>query len=155
MSSMALSRSVAVSGSDSAESRSLNWKRIAGVGAGAAVASGLAVFATYFLGDVFVRYDSEFVPLQGAVGIGIFTAVLAIPAVLVYALLLRRAANPARAYTLVSAVALLLSFIPDFTMLSSEAGVSNAQVAVLCSMHVVAAAVIVPMLVKFAPLRDA
>ena len=151
MSSMALSQSVAVSGSVSAESRSVNWKRVAGVGTAAAVAAGLATILTYYDGDAFVRYDSEFVPLQGAVGDGIFAAVLAIPAVLIYALLLRKAANPARTFTIVSAVALALSFIPDLTMLGSEPGVSNAQIAVLCLMHVASALAVVPTLVKFAP----
>jgi hypothetical protein len=150
MSSMTLSPSVATSSSPSRQSRVVNWGRFALVGLAAVVASGLSTVLVYFAGDAVVRYDSDFVELGSAVGDGIFTSVLAVGAVLVYAALLRFARNPVRTFTIVSAVVLVLSLIPDFTIAASDPGSSNAQVAILVLMHFAAAAVIVPMLTTFA-----
>jgi hypothetical protein len=153
MSSMTLSPSVATS-SLSRPSRVVDWGRFALVGLAAVVASGLSTVLVYFAGDAVVRYDPGFVELGSAVGDGIFTAVLADGAVLVYAALLRFARNPVLTYTTVSAVVLVLSLIPDFTMARSDPGSSNAQVAVLVLMHVAAAAVIVPVLTTLARPQD-
>ncbi|HEY7036574.1 MAG TPA: DUF6069 family protein [Thermomicrobiales bacterium] len=150
MSSMSLSPAVATSPSLSQESRVVDWGRFALVGLATVVASGLSTILVYYAGDAVVRYDPKFVELGSAVGDGIFTAVLAIGAVLVYAGLLRFARNPVRTYTIVSAAVLLLSLIPDFTIAPADPGATNAQVAVLVLMHFVAAAVIVPMLVTLA-----
>jgi hypothetical protein len=120
------------------------------IGIATAVAAGLANMLVYFIGSAFVSYDSDFVELGSAVGIGIFTLVLAIPAVFLYALLLRRSGNPVRLFTIISAVVLVLSVIPDFTYIPSEPGASAAQTSILVLMHVVAAAVIVWMLTTFA-----
>jgi hypothetical protein len=144
MSSLTMSPAVATS-SPSQESRVVNWGRFARVGLATVVAAGLANVLVYYAGDAVVRYDPDFVELGSAIGDGIFTSVLAIGAVLVYAALLRYARNPVRTFTIVSAVVLVLSVIPDFTMIPSEPATSNAQTAVLVLMHVVAAAVIVPM----------
>jgi NADH:ubiquinone oxidoreductase subunit K len=75
---------------------------------------------------------------------------LAIAAVLVYAGVLRLSRNPARVYTIIAAVALVVSLIPDITYIPTVEGSSNGQTAVLMVMHVVAAAVIVPMLTMLA-----
>jgi hypothetical protein len=150
MSSMTLSPSVATSPSLSQESRVVNWGRFARVGLATVVAAGLANILVYYAGDAVVRYDPKFVELGSAIGDGIFTSVLALGAVLVYAALLRFAHNPVRTFTIVSAVVLVLSVIPDFTMIPSEPGTSNAQTVVLVVMHVVAAAVIVRMLTTLA-----
>jgi hypothetical protein len=150
MSSMSLSPAVATSPSLSRQSRVVDWGRFALVGLAAIVASGLATILVYYAGDAVVRYDPDFVELGSAVGDGIFAAVLAVGAVLVYAVLLRIARTPVRTYAIVSAVVLVLSLIPNFTVAASDPGSSNAQVAVLVLMHVVAAAVIVPMLTSLA-----
>jgi hypothetical protein len=149
MSSMSLAPSVATS-SPSRPSRVVDWGRVAFVGPAAVVGSGLATMLVYYACDTVVRYDPDFLELGSAIGDGIFTAVLAIGAVLVYAALLRFARNPVRAFTIVAAVVLVLSLIPDFTIAASDPGASDAQVAVLVLMHIVAAAVIVPVLATFA-----
>lgn len=153
MSSMALSPSVATS-SLSRPSRGANWGRIAPAGLAAVVGSGLATVLVYYAGETVVRYDPDFVELGSAVGDGIFTSVLAVGAFLVYAALLRFARKPVRTFTIVSAVVLVLSLIPDFTIARSDPGSSDAQVAVLVLMHIVAAAVIVPVLTTFARPHD-
>jgi Family of unknown function (DUF6069) len=131
-------------------SRVSSRSRFATVGIATAIAAGLANMLVYYLGSAVVSYDPDFVELGSAVGIGIFTLVLAIPAVLVYGLLLRRSGNPVRLFTIISAVVLVLSVIPDFTMIPSEPGATNAQTSILVLMHIVAAGVIVWMLTTFA-----
>jgi Family of unknown function (DUF6069) len=133
-----------------AKSRGKSRLYFALIGLAAVVAAGLANIIVFYLGDAVIGYDPEFVELGSAIGDGIFTMVLAIPAVLVYAVLLRRSSNPVRHFTIISAVALLISVIPDFTYVPSEPGVSNAQITVLVLMHIVAAAVIVWTLTTFA-----
>src|SRR5262249_14899203 len=150
MSSIKLSPAVATSPSLSRQSRVVDWGRLALVGLAAIVASALATILVYYAGDAVVRYDPDFVGLGIAVGIVI--AVLAVGAVLVYAALLRFSRTPVRTYTIVSAVVLVLSLIPDFMLAAS--GTSITQVAVFVVMHFVAAAVIVPMLTTLARPQD-
>ena len=78
------------------------------------------------------------------------TLMLAVPAVLLYAALLRYSANPARLYASISAVVFVVTLVPDFTYIPGVRGASNAQTAVLVLMHVVAASVIVGMLTRLA-----
>ncbi len=54
--------------------------------------------------------------------------------------------HPARIFTIVSAVALVVSFVPVVTYIPTVPGATDAQTAVLAMMHVVAAAMIVGML---------
>src|SRR5437867_2666576 len=67
-------------------------------------------------------------------------------AVLLYAGLVRFTRNAARIFSIVSAIVLVASFVPDFTYVPTVPGSSDAQIAILLAMHVVAAAVIVRML---------
>lgn len=111
-----------------------------------------AVFANvlvYFLGDILVNYTSDFVILTNVSGVAIFTFVAAIVAVLLYAVLLRKSVQPERTFTITAAVLLVLSVIPDVTMLPGEKGSSNGQIALLVLTHIVAAVVITGMLTKF------
>ena len=144
MSSMALS--APVSGTSRVEGR---W-RYARVGLATVVAAVLANVLVYYAGDAVVGYDPDFVVLANVSGTILFTLVPAIVATLLYAVLLRRAAHPVRLFTIVSAIVLIVTTIPDFTYIPGVVGASAGQTAVLVLMHVVAAAVIVGMLTTYA-----
>jgi hypothetical protein len=150
MSSMTLSPSAVQSSSTTRVSRTINWKKFTRVGAATAVAASLANVAVYYIGDTVIRYDPKFVELGNAFGIAIMTLVPAVIAALLYSVLLRRSENPVRAFSIISAVVFVVALIPDFTMAPTDPGASNSQIAVLILMHVVAAAVIVRSLTKFA-----
>jgi hypothetical protein len=145
MSSLAFSPSIAASDPPAERTH-----RFAKVGLATVLAAVLANVLVYFIGDAIIGYNPDFVVLGNVSGIAIFTVVPAIVAVLLYGLLLRRAAHPARIFTVVSAVVLVVATIPDFTYIPSVEGASNAQTAVLVLMHIVAACVIVGMLTTFA-----
>ena len=126
--------------------RAVNWGRFALVGLGTVIAAVLANLLVYLIGSVVVGYDPQFVVLANASGTILFTVVPAIVAVLLYAILLRFSSNPARIFTNIAIVVLILSLIPDLTYIPSVPGATSGQTAILMLMHVVAAAVIVSML---------
>jgi hypothetical protein len=136
--------------SASRASCSISWGRVALVGLAAVIAATLANTIVYIVGDAIIGYDADFVVLSTIGGTYFFTIMLAIAAVLVYAGVLRLSRNPARVYTIIAAVALVVSLIPDITYIPTVEGSSNGQTAVLMVMHVVAAAVIVAMLTMLA-----
>jgi hypothetical protein len=142
--------SIATHTSAPSVSRSTGRGRFALIGLTTIVAAVLANVLFYYVGNLFVTYKSEFVILANLGGTITMTAAAGIIAVFVYAALLRFSKNPVRVYTIVSAVVLVVSIIPDFTMIPSEAGSTTGQAVILALMHVVAAAVIVPMLTKLA-----
>jgi len=131
------------------ESRSIGRGRFARLGLVTVIAATVANVLVYYLGAAIIGYDPTFVVLENVGGAIFFTIPAAIIAVLLYAVLLRTAANPERTFTIISAVVLVLSVIPDITYIPTVAGSSNAQTAVLILMHVVAAAVIVGMLARY------
>ena len=133
-----------------AESRTGHWGRYALIGLATIVAAVVANVVVWAIGSALVGYDARFLPLASVGGAVVFTLVPAVVAVLLYALLLRIAANPSRVFTIVAAVVLALSLIPDFTYIPTVPGSSAGQTAVLMVMHVVAAVVIVGMLTSFA-----
>ena len=143
MSSNALSSSAPV------ESRAIDWRRYALVGLATIVAAVLATVLVYFIGSALVGYDPRFVVLANVSATILFTVVPAIVAVLLYAVLLRFTANPARIFTSIAAVVLVLSLIPDLTYIPSVPGATSGQTAILMVMHIVAAIVIVGMLTSF------
>lgn len=116
------------------------------IGLATVVVAVLANVLFYYVGQLFVTYHPDFVILANPGATITMTAAAGIIAVLVYAALLRFNSNPVRVYTIVAAVVLAVSVIPDYTMIPSEAGASTGQAVILALMHVVAAAVIVPML---------
>jgi hypothetical protein len=128
------------------ESSPVDWGRFFLVGLGTVIAAVLANVLVYFLGSFVVGYDPEFVVLRNVSAVILFTVVPAIAAVLLYAALLRFTANPARIFTIIAAVVLILSLIPDIAYIPTVPGATGDQTAVLAVMHVVAAAVIVWML---------
>jgi hypothetical protein len=66
-------------------------------------------------------------------------------------MLLRFTANPARIFTIIAAVVLVVSWIPDLTYIPTVPGSSAEQTVVLMVMHLVAATVIVWMLTARTP----
>jgi hypothetical protein len=143
MSSIALSSS---SSSPPVPPRAVNWGRFALVGLGTVVAAVLANLLVYLIGSVVVGYDPQFVVLANPSATILFTVVPAIVAVLLYAALIRFTSNPARIFTNIAVVVLILSLIPDLTYIPSVPGATSGQTAILMVMHVVAAVVIVSML---------
>jgi hypothetical protein len=146
MSSVALSSSA--SSPEPVASHAFSWGRFASVGLGTVVAAVLANLVVYLIGSVVVGYDPQFVVLANASGTILFTVVPAIVAVLLYAALMRFTSNPARIFTNIAVVVLIVSWIPDLTYIPSVPGASSGQTAILMLMHVVAAVVIVSMLTR-------
>ncbi|HEX2280316.1 MAG TPA: DUF6069 family protein [Thermomicrobiales bacterium] len=153
MSSIALSSSA--SSPEPGAPRATSWGRFALVGLGTVVAAVLANFVVYLIGSVVVGYDPQFVVLANASGTILFTVVPAIIAVLLYAALIRFTSNPARIFTNIAVVVLIVSLIPDLTYIPSVPGASAGQTAILMVMHVVAAVVIVAMLTTLTRSRRA
>ena len=137
---------VSTHSAESAQARGVNWGRYALRGLATVVAAVLANSVFYYLGAALGVYDPEFIVLSNVMGAVIFTVVPAIVAVLLYAVLLRFTRHPAGIFMVVSAIVFVVTLIPDFTYIPTVPGSTNAQVAVLVLMHVIAAAVIVRML---------
>ncbi len=134
--------------SSSTATRDVNWGQFALVGLGTIVAAVLANVLVYYIGGAVVDYDPQFLPLASVGGAVIFTVFPAIIAVVIYAILLRFTLNPARIFTIIAVVALIISLIPDLTYIPTVPGVTTAQTAMLLLMHFVAAAVIVGILTR-------
>ncbi len=130
----------------SATARTIGWGRYALVGLGTIVAAVLANVLVYTLGSVVVEYRPDFVVLASIGGTLIFTIVPAIVAVLLYAMLLRFARRPERTFSIIAAIVLAVSIIPDFTYIPDVPGATPSQIAILVLMHIVAAVVIVGLL---------
>jgi hypothetical protein len=145
VSSIALSSSSSTPVASPAVSRG----RFALVGLGTVAAAVIANLLVYALGSAVVGYDPEFIVLANPSGTILFTVVPAIVAVLLYAVLMRFTNNPARIFTNIAIVVLILSLIPDLTYIPTVPGATSGQTAILMVMHVVAASVIVWMLTNF------
>ncbi len=90
-----------------------------------------------------VPYDPAFLPLGDVSGPIIFTVFPAIVATLLYAGLLHFVRKQAAmVFAVLSAITFAVTLIPDFTYIPTIDGVTNAEIAVLVAMHVIAAAVI-------------
>jgi hypothetical protein len=144
MSSTALSSSS--SATEPVASRTESRGRFALIGLATVAAAVIANLLVYLLGSVIVGYDPQFIILANASGTILFTVVPAIVAVLLYAVLVRFTSNPARIFTNIAVIVLIVSLIPDLTYIPSLPGATSGQTAVLMLMHVVAAVVIVSML---------
>lgn len=148
MSSISMSSIESESESRTSGTRAVDWGRYALVGLGTVVVAVLANVLVWAIGSLLVGYDPRFLPLVGPGGAIIFTVVPAVVAVLLYALLLRFTASPARVFTILAGVVLVLSLIPDVTYIPTVPGATAGQTAILMVMHVVAAVVIVGMLTR-------
>jgi hypothetical protein len=147
--------SIALSSSEPEASRSLSWGRYALISLATVVAAVLANVLVYFIGSAVVGYDPLFIVLANVSATILFTVVPAIVAVLLYAVLVRFSSNPARIFTNIAIVVLIVSLIPDLTYIPSVPGATSGQTAILMLMHVVAAAVIVGMLTTLTRSRRA
>lgn len=78
----------------------------------------------------------------------LFTLLGVVGATAVLALLQRTVERPGRTFVVVSAVVLLLSFVPDLTVARSMPGATTAGVVLLMAMHVVVAVVAVGVLLR-------
>jgi hypothetical protein len=128
----------------------VDWQRYSLVALVTVVAAVVATSIIYFIGSVVVGYNPQFVVLSNVSPTIIFTIVPALVAVILYAILLRFTANPARTFAIIAVIVLILSLIPDLTYIPSVPGASGPQTAVLMVMHIVAAVVIVWTLTTFA-----
>lgn len=146
MSSLGISSSSSASSSEPAAGGAFRWGRFVLVGLGTVLAAVLANLVVYFLGSVIVGYDPRFIVLATPSATILFTAVPALVAVLLYVTLIRFTSNPARIFTTIAIVVLIVSLIPDVTYIPSVPGASAGQTVVLMVMHVVAAVVIVSLL---------
>ena len=153
MSSIALTSSLSSSAPEG--SRPVSRGRFALIGLGTVAAAVIANLLVYALGSAVVGYDPQFVVLANAIGTILFTVVPAIVAVLLYAALVRFTSNPARIFTNIAVVVLVLSLIPDLTYIPSVPDATSGQTAILMVMHVVAAVVIVSMLTTLTRARRA
>ena len=142
--------SIATYTSAQSVSRSSGRGHFAKIGLATVAAAVLANVVFYYLGSAFVTYDPEFLVLSNVSGAVIFTAFFAIAAVAVYAGLVRFTGNPVRYFTVIAAVFLVVSIVPDYTYILDQDGATFGQATILALMHVVAAAVIVPMLTTLA-----
>jgi hypothetical protein len=111
----------------------------------------VATSAVRWMAVAVLDIPADFLPLDGPGPVIFFTAAAGIVAVGVYGLIRRFASRPERAYRWIAVGVLLVSFVPDLWLLSDGAaevysGATPAGVAVLMVLHVVAAAVIVPVL---------
>jgi hypothetical protein len=150
MSSIALSSSSSAPEASPAVSRG----RFALISLGTVAAAVIANLLVYAFGSTVVGYDPRFVVLANASGTILFTVVPAMVAVLLYAALMRFSGDPARIFTNIAVVVLIVSLIPDLTYIPSVPGASSGQTAILMVMHVVAAGVIVWMLTNFTRTRE-
>jgi hypothetical protein len=140
--------SIALSAPAPAASRAGNRARFALAGLGTIVAAVVANVLAYTLGSPIVGYDPGFVVLANVSGTIIFTVFPAIIAVLLYAALVRFTRRPERLFTVISAIVLVVSLVPDLTYIPTVPGATAGQTAILMLMHVVAAVVIVGLLTR-------
>src|SRR5258708_29996783 len=128
------------SASEAASPRT-SWGRFALRGLATIVAAVLANTLFYYVGGQLVSYDPDFIMLATPGGTIVMTVFPAIVAVLLYAGLVRFTRHAARIFSIVSALVLVASFVPDSTYVPTVPGATDAQIAILLAMHVVAAAV--------------
>jgi hypothetical protein len=124
-------------------SSAFSWGRYARTSLLTIGASVLANAVFFYLAQAGVQYDPAFLPLGNVSAPIIFTVFPAVAAVLLYAGLLRFVRrHAAMVFTVISAITFVVTLIPDFTYIPTVDGVSNAEIAVLVTMHAIAAAVI-------------
>lgn len=96
-----------------------------------------------------------FLPLQIG-SISVFTVVLVGGGVLVYAAVTRFSKRPARTYTLIALVALLLSLVPNMLLLLNPdprmlPGVTRLATSMLMILHIIDASITIMLLTRLAP----
>ena len=123
----------------------------------AAATAGAAAFVINWALAVWLRGQTGAPGLSAltALPIAQWTVLGTVGAAVVYALIRRYAARPVRTFLIVSAAVLILSFIPDVLIVGQTdglfAGATWGAAALLASMHVVVAVLVVVALLRFAP----
>jgi hypothetical protein len=128
----------------------LSWGRLLAVGAGAVVLSAIAnVLIAQALASL-LQVPAAFTPLQPA-SVASLTVLGVTGAVFVFAALTRLRPDPARAFAVVAAIALPISWIPDLAVYAAGTypGTTLAGILSLMSLHVVAAAIAVFLLGRY------
>ena len=118
----------------------------------AAVGADLAVRALAF---AIWPISPAFLPLQVG-SVSVFTAVLVGGGVLVYALVVRFSRHPARTYTLIALLALLLSLVPPVMLFFNPdtralPGVTPLAASILMVLHIIDALIAIVLLPWLAP----
>jgi hypothetical protein len=108
----------------------------------------IATLAVFWAAVTTLDISGEFPPLASPGPTIFFTAVSALGAIGVFAVLRRRADRPERLFRRIAGAVLLVSFLPDLWLLSDGAAgafpaATPRAIAVLMVMHIVAAAIIV------------
>jgi Family of unknown function (DUF6069) len=123
-------------------SKRLTWKRLWRIGLLTIVASLVANLTLRMVGIAIFHIPSAFAPL----GIGpvvFWTVVMAVGAILVFALIGRISQNPIPLFTFVAFSVYIVAFYPDYLVLSASPpvfpGTTFDSVGTLLSMHVVEA----------------
>jgi hypothetical protein len=127
----------------STRSSAFSWGRYARTGLLTIGAAVLANAMFFYLAQLVVQYNPAFLPLGNVSAPIIFTVFPAVVAVLLYAGLLQFVRTYAAVvFTALSALTFVVTLIPDFAYIPTVDGVTNAEIAVLVAMHVIAAVVI-------------
>jgi hypothetical protein len=112
-------------------------RRLFWVGPLAIAAAIAAVLAVRVVAFAVVALPADYPPLTWS-GLIIFTAVLVTAAVLVFAVVARRATDPAQQYRRIALAALFLSFVPDLLLPYDGQGGTWPAAIVLMIMHAAA-----------------
>ncbi len=126
----------------------VRYSRLWWVGLLAIVLATIANLIVRAIALSFITVPTEFLPLSTAMPAIIFTVGGVLAAVIVFAIVGRFTRQPARTFTIVAVIALLLSLVPDVMMLINPAsalfpGGTVGSVVVLMIQHVVAAVIAV------------
>ena len=130
------------------------WLFIVGVlTMAAAVVADLAVRALAF---AIWPISPTFLPLQVVGSVSVFAAVLVGGGVLVYALVVRFSRHPARTYTVIALIALLLSLVPPVMLFfhpntRALPGVTPLAASILMVLHIIDALITLVLLTRLAP----
>jgi hypothetical protein len=129
----------------------VSYRRLLWVGPLAIVASVIANQIVHLLALSLFNISPDFPPLQFGPPI-MFTIMGVLGAVIVYAIVGRLSRRPIRLFRVIALIALVLSFIPDIGLLTSNMlpGTSLIAVGTLAVMHIVAWAITVWMLTTLA-----
>jgi hypothetical protein len=108
---------------------------------GGLVTIGLSIIGNLILlwiANLLVEIPPEFAPLD-PLRISVFTVAFLIPAIIIYAMLAKKAKHPIRTYRIIGWIFLIMSFIPDIAMLYVDfmPGATVTAVIILMLTHVV------------------
>lgn len=121
----------------------LALSRIAIYGLIAIVGSVVVNLIVRAIGMLIFDVSAEFEPLADPTGTILFTSVLVLIGVIVFAIVDRVSKNPVRVFNIIALIALIVSFVPDILMLVNPGqvpfgGITLPAVLILMVMHVTA-----------------